>query len=115
MTAKELILETVEYYKNNKRAVDENGICKYIDDEGNMCAVGRCLIDPTDIKFDNPDDTSVCYIIDLEDNIKSMYKTISIDTWKELQYLHDTDSFWYEHELTKRGEAYVNELLESYA
>lgn len=113
MTAKELILETVEYYKNNDRAVNSNGECSYITEDGNMCAVGRCMSYPQ--KWEGDTSTTVGEIHKLDVELKEKYRGLPLDLWQNLQVFHDSSYNWSNRSLTLFGENKLEELLQKYA
>lgn len=90
--------ETVEWYNGGP---DRFGFCQeirdcvYFDSEtGNMCAVGRCLIDPE--KFsDIIDDVEYAFggEIGLDLNLKEQYRGLPLGFWKRLQGIHDTGAY----------------------
>ena len=41
LTQKEIVLETVEYYRTHKRALSTYGECKYLTVEGDICNLFR--------------------------------------------------------------------------
>lgn len=107
----EIINETVQNYNVNPRAVDSDGGCDYISPEGYMCAVGRCMKNPTpdmygSVKFlFNKSSTS-----NLEDELKDDYKGHSIEFWDDLQQLHDLDDYWDGNTLTDDGKEYYQQI-----
>jgi hypothetical protein len=120
-TAKEVVLETIEYYENNpeRRAVNKTGLCMYHDkDTDNMCAVGRCMIDPKQ-NYD-------CGVVGLHKNnieieeenvfkeMKEEYSNIAINVWQHLQSFHDLPSYWNENGLTQTGKEYKEILINKY-
>lgn len=109
-TAKAIILETVEYYKKNPRAMDNNNRGTYLTTDGRMCAVGRCLIQPTIDMIGNVRS----YINPLDTILKLEYRGHSIEFWEDLQILHDHNNFWNSNCLTIKGEVFVQTLLEKY-
>lgn len=138
MTELEIIDETVEYYSKHPRAVKENNYCTYLDEEGNKCAVGRCidpelfeefneyLVDLFEESFETyylkskDPKSEVLWRISVE-NIKNLdkfllkpYKGKDSHFWSRLQTLHDLDSYWREDGLSKEGEFYVRRLKSYY-
>lgn len=114
MNKQDLLIETIEYYQNNPRGTDsessdgDNPFCVYYDpDTGNMCAVGRCLLDKKKAMEmtgsiddhlavegslgDRPDGFIE---IDMGD-FKPEYQEIDdLRFWRCLQSLHDVDYHW---------------------
>jgi len=128
MTKKEIILETVEYYKNNNRAVDDKSkTCYYVLPDNNRCAVGRCLNSKT-IKKEKKKMTvgDIGFLIDihhvdsLDELLKEKYKGHDEIFWNDLQDLHDSSFYWLKyktkpgHKLTKVGTIRLKVLLSEY-
>lgn len=125
LTKKEIILETVEYYKKNPRAVGKEN-CEYFID-GNMCAVGRCLIDAENFEKYNIENKCTGLTINdfrlsrrLEDELRPEYRGHSITFWTDLQILHDMNSSWIKgkdkniNDLSTSGEYFLKNLEEKY-
>lgn len=111
----EIINETVEYYKTHNRAIslDPHGnfVCHYINSAGDMCAVGRCLIDPIDIRGDV---YFICPDDGLDTILKEEYRGHDIGFWNELQKIHDRNYNWCGNDLSLIGIGFVNSLKELY-
>lgn len=138
MKATDIIRETVEYFTENKRAVEitETGeSCRYNWGDGSHCAVGRCLDKKyQDMGEDMPgNENSVQGLLDeLQVNsidfiLQEKYRGHSLDFWTELQELHDFGEHWQDdmyyledgniaecHKLTCYGEDQVNSLINKY-
>lgn len=126
MTFVEIIDETVEYYKNNPRGVDELSACLY-NVKGKQCAVGRC-IDWSDKEFLHEFGKLEAGIEDLVEefipHVKLKYADLfttsekHIKFWKELQNFHDRSGFWKKtkegNTLTKMGETKYRALKEKW-
>lgn len=102
-----LLEETIEYYKTHKRGFNEkNEKCFYYLNKDAMCAVGRCMKNPSIFKDFRGD----VYKLDEEEGIESLlkdkYKGYSIFFWKQLQRFHDINSFW---NPTENGQVLSNE------
>lgn len=118
ITNEELLDETIEYYKTHPRAMNENGTCQYLTNEGNMCAIGRCLTKKGFQDVNIIDNKG--YVVNgslnlktLRPLLKSKYKKITF--WEDLQYLHDRDLLWSPNEtggndLSSVGLGYVEQL-----
>ena len=93
LSKQQIIEETVEYYKNNPFGFDSTkydgiGGCVYYGPEGQMCAVGRCLINPK--HFATNTDSAYSLINDLSDDIlEEKYRGHSSAFWQSLQSFHD--------------------------
>jgi hypothetical protein len=119
MTKIEIIKETVEYYKNNNRGIIPGGTCQYLSEDGDMCAVGRCLENPEDIGTKAID--ADCLIADYGDGIfKKQYQGHDPRFWQKLQNFHDTGQNWNPYKtkkgnrLTEQGKVKLNQLLKCY-
>lgn len=86
-----LITETVRYYADhNKLGRGEGGNCKYITEEGNMCAVGRCLVDPATIEKAYHMHPINLVLNKCGDSIfKEEYRSFKQSLWEALQLHHD--------------------------
>jgi hypothetical protein len=136
MTPIEIIDETVEFYKENARAVD--GGCFYLYENGAKCAVGRCFTDEVIAKQQKEADSrdeekyrfrsihgiNFCFSIAVmnsnnpEDLLKPEYKGQTIEFWRQLQHLHDSPIFWStengKNVLTARGTQYLTLLKDRF-
>lgn len=120
----DIIIETVKHYNSNNTARNvKTGSCTYMNDDGAMCAVGRCLTNEGMQIFkafeDNNLDvnTSAAYFINVYgmdefyDALKEEYRGHDVDFWKNLQYLHDSTSNWNEDGITQSGLERVDSLF----
>lgn len=89
-TYKEVIDETVEYYKTNPFGYDEV-TCKcvyYHPENGAMCAVGRCLLNPQNVANYSAD-----RLFAYGENfnlLKEEYRHLNdLNFWSKLQEYHD--------------------------
>lgn len=121
-TMMEILDETLNYYVGHpeRRAIgDTKPGCYYLSPNGQMCAVGRCCIDPkngdTEDKynlwsFSLTQDRYWSNAI-LNDHLKEEYRGHPINFWIKLQQLHDCNHYWnLEGQLTPIGEASVQDL-----
>jgi len=114
LTTHQIIDETVEYYKNNPRAL-QGAYCKYLTDDGKMCAVGRCLtpksVQIAQTKFNGKtfDDLNKSII-----KFKSKYQGHCDSFWICLQSFHDCSLCWNGNKLTQDGERRVKVLKEKF-
>jgi hypothetical protein len=115
-TKLEIIDETVEYYKTHNRGIQKNSdcldSCVYINEDGDKCAVGRCLVSPTadwigDV-FDVFSDSET-----LNKRLLPEYQGHDIHFWKDIQCLHDVHSNW-ENGITPYGLHNISMLKEKY-
>ena len=112
LTKLQIIDETVEYYSTHPRSLrdDESSNCMYNGDNNTKCAFSRCCTD--DSIFD--EGSSACaqkYAV-----LLPQYAYIPYDDvfWIEIQYIHDTNSFWKDGNFTDLGEEYVDNLKTKY-
>jgi len=125
MTKEEIIKETVNVYQDaSKRARDEN-ICKYEAANGNMCAVGRCMIPGSIINRSGgeigDDGSKMCNFIggvgrisNLEEILKPEYRGHEMKFWKDLQSLHDEVFFYGDGKMNNQGREFAALLLETW-
>ncbi len=123
MTKAEILEETTNFYNSTNRAM-KDGACVYLDDEGNKCAVGRCIL-PEKLSWamslEETTDVESLELSIIEDGGKSLddilkpeYCGHEFDFWDNLQQFHDTNEFWNENGLTDEGENAYDELTEKY-
>lgn len=121
MTKREIILDTVEYYKNNDRARTSSS-CQYLTEDGRMCAVGRCLINPKDIQSRYP--CNGAHVIanacaanneSFNDLFKPEYRGHGYTFWTDIQILHDQSQHWDGRKLSPIGVQRVEKLMNKYA
>ena len=115
----EIIDETIKHIKNNGRATieDDPDSCMYFTENGNKCAVGRCLINPENVQkkyygasIENifPDGNFNL----LDELFKSEYRGHEIEFWRNLQLLHDIKENWDENNnLSNFGLKHYNNLI----
>jgi len=108
-----LLKELTSHYNTGNRSVEGNS-CRYKNDLGNMCAVGRCLTEQALNDFHNREVARTFAITDLPaiitekySNFDSMfqekYQGIHVQVWSFLQSLHDEDDHWDENGLSDEG------------
>jgi hypothetical protein len=94
---KSLIAETVNYYVDPSKVgvpLDKKGdgpTCQYITAEGNMCAVGRCLIDPQYV-IKHIGTSAIGGLIAsglTGEHFKEEYRGFRFALWRVLQIYHD--------------------------
>jgi hypothetical protein len=117
-TKLEIINETVEYYSEdvNRRAlsINKDGSvdgCKYLTNDGKMCAVGRCLTEEGLEEFGS---RASYYNRNMSPFFKEDYQIYDDFFWRDLQELHDYNHYWNEEGLTRHGKEQVQYLLETY-
>ena len=123
MTKVEIIDETLnEYQDASKRAIDGN-ICKYTAENGNMCAVGRCMIPGSLIKRSELEigdaGSKMCDFVggvgrinNLEEILKPEYRGHEWTFWRDLQSLHDSSIFYTDGKMNDRGREFAAHLIE---
>lgn len=120
MTAEQIVRETIEYYAADpsRRAsyIDEKKLyrCKYKAPNGNMCAVGRCMMDPKENWDGIAEDISGPDYEDIDDILKEEYRGHDTEMWIDIQNWHDTPENWSEDAITKIGQERADKLLERY-
>ena len=122
MTEIEIIEETANTYSSSNRSMKSNGKCYYTHpDNGNHCAVGRCMLEDTLTslsKIDNEE--SVAYLLEslgckLDDILKPEYRGHSLEFWTALQDLHDGMQNFDDNGITPNGLSLVDRLKHRYA
>lgn len=113
MTKLEILEETLEYYSKNNRGLSEDMNCVYINSEGDMCAVGRCLKNPIRM-IEGSIQINFSENEELDKYLKDIYKGHDLNFWQKLQNFHDNSNFWDGHELTARGLENFNKLKVKY-
>lgn len=92
LTYQDVLDETIEYYKTNPRGFNaEDYECVYLGPNNEMCAVGRCLINPS--AFENNYGSVINLIRDCGMGIfKEEYRHLDdSEFWYELQLFHDRE------------------------
>jgi len=122
MTKHEIIDETVEYYEINpigRRSIKDpalsGGCFYYRENDGiiQMCAVGRCMVDP---KKYAPSGAYVSTLLEGEGEeiLKPEYRGHEAVFWRDLQQLHDSSTYWNLQGLSDEGKDYVLNLKKEY-
>lgn len=96
-TKQQILKETFDYYNEDPtRRAKSDGRCQYLDNQGRMCAFGRCEIDPplSDGISDSVIDRFDSNEDDMSDCLKEEYRGHSSNFWMDLQVFHDTDYNW---------------------
>lgn len=91
---KAVVKETVKYFSDPERfGYDpDSETCQYYDSKsGNMCAVGRCMVDPTEFGDTELPLEALAELRagDLDSLLRSEYKGLSFHFWDMLQSVHD--------------------------
>ena len=106
MTKQEIIKETAEFYNLGNRGKNggDTHMCQYLSSEGNMCAVGRCIIPEKLEDFvEVYNSLRVISISDLEFYLQPQYRGHSLAFWNDLQHFHDHPTNWTEEGLSEHG------------
>lgn len=116
-TPKEIVEETLKYYKSHKRAVCAVAESCFYFKGNKKCAVGRCMVDPKKFKNEDGNVYTIERKFGLESLLREEYKGHCTEFWKLLQSFHDNDHNWKEvegkNELTSFGEKAYKDLLNS--
>lgn len=116
----EIIQETVDYYSadpNTRRAKNEHGDCVYINSCDQMCAVGRCMVNPRlaeGIMASYQDMVSNLNTRGHQQVFKPEYEGHPAEFWQTLQNLHDFNFYWTDNGLSERGKIKVQDLIDKW-
>jgi hypothetical protein len=116
-TKLDIIKETFDYYNEDpSRRAKVNGRCEYLNSEGNMCAFGRCEINPPISETGNSDavDNRFSHEEEMNGALKEEYRGHSMEFWEELQDLHDSDFYWLEDKASEAGQSLYRSLVAKY-
>ena len=119
MTALELITETIDFYSTDtsRRGVTESIhghiTCSYQSENGNKCAVGRCMTEDALEKYYDFQN-NVEKLPDFESLLLPQYQGHDIEFWRRLQRLHDATYNWDENGLTTDGQKIVDNLIKTF-
>lgn len=123
MTKEEIIKETLNVYQDASKRAQDGNICKYTAENGNMCAVGRCMIPGSVIKRNGSEIGEegilmrdfvggVGRISNLEEILKPEYRGHEMEFWRDLQSLHDEVFFYEDGKMNDRGREFAAHLIE---
>lgn len=139
LTKKQILFELFEGkngYINNpeSRAIGMDGKCKYLADDGNQCAVGKCMLNKWQKMFPGLE-IGVLGVVNkikqvrLDDFTLSNYGSVSQEDmdavllkryrghevyfWGILQNLHDVSVNWTKDGLTTIGITYLNRIKQA--
>ncbi len=112
-TTTQIIRETIAHYNRNTLSINEYASCKYLTEDGRMCAVGRCMTE-TGINLFGTFQGDIYKLIskhhltdeEFDGYLKEEYRGHSVSFWKILQRLHDDDFNWDENGFI-RDEAFL--------
>lgn len=125
MTKKEIIDETVEYYKTHERGYDASiNVCVYTSSTDAKCAIGFRMNPKSLEKYKNYQGAVDDLLSDSSENIDNIlelkYKGHDLEFWLEIQSFHDNSRNWDSHKLSKgntlteEGEYNLKRLLNKY-
>jgi hypothetical protein len=128
MTKLEILEETVKFYSEDvtRRSVvptRKRTSCVYNSPQGKHCAVGRCFLPELKAEGEKfagnsdttPEDLLRIYSIETMDALlEEKYRGHSTYFWQELQTLHDTENFWCDKGLTRKGEEKVERIKSTF-
>jgi hypothetical protein len=116
----EIIEETVEFYKNNPRSINNDegwDKCVYLNDDGHKCAFSRCCTDEgvtwlhEEIDIGRDGGSVIQHFLE---HLKPEYQGHDIEFWKDIQKVHDKKLHWDGQILTELGIEFVNILKKEY-
>ena len=127
-TKLKIVVETACYYNSGNRGYNgSSGSCTYLNDEGNMCAVGRCMNEGSlqevslrerERKNKRASDglsLAVDGLAKLYNGIdillKPEYRGHDLEFWENMQCLHDNSRAWWDGGLTGHGLKQVEVLF----
>lgn len=99
----EVAREAIMYYATDpgRRGMDGSA-CAYLASSGQMCAVGRCLLEPQDVEVEFSGE-GVSGIPRLDAKLKPEYRGIGCLYWVDMQEWHDRRENWDEDRLSLEG------------
>lgn len=109
----EIINEVASHFNATNRALDPNGDCAYITEDGRKCAVGMFLNNAEDFLGNC---TSADYLFPKKGFgiLKEEYRIEDAAFWNDLQRFHDREQYWDELGLTYEGERQKALLIKAY-
>ena len=133
MTKTEIIIETKEFYEKNPKELRaiEKGTCAYNTENGNHCALGRCLLPKyhkLGTELDNNEGDILALVVAYSDKeyeeedeeinldfmLQKKYKGHSFNFWTNLQVFHDMKTNWDDKGLSSAGKSNYLKLLKKY-
>ena len=125
-TIKEIVMEVADTYTLNNRSTEiicDSEECRYLTEDGNMCAVGMCMNEPSLHEFGSfvgsvreLHNTTMNQRNEqgLEYLLKEEYKGHPLEFWSELQHLHDECRYWDEDGLNERGKIQASKIINEF-
>lgn len=122
MTKLEILQETKDYYAADpsRRGVKiDDGVasCVYKNDQGCMCAVGRCLTGEAFKKVGIIANSAITTLIRLgsvDDLLRPECRGHSVGFWRMLQKFHDYNANWDDKGITTFGQDIYDKLVADY-
>jgi len=121
-TKRQIILETSKKYTSKNRSTVKSPLyfggegCVYKNDQGNKCAVGRCLKSNSSIFYTMNEGFGASNIggVKLNKELKPSYRGHSVKFWEDLQKFHDEKHNWDNKGLTGLGDEHLDCLLKKW-
>jgi hypothetical protein len=126
MTKKQIIDEISSIYINDpsKRAYSSSHGCQYLTEDGRMCAVGQCLLEPENMLFGGisvrvEQEEGLFGVTKisswLDSKLKPEYRGHDVMFWQNLQDFHDFNHHWRGNTITEDGKNHLQTLYDKYA
>lgn len=119
MTQKEFLLDTIAYYSEDteRRCVTEDG-CYYSpltinNKKSDGCAIGRWLDPNVAVNLDSLGCKPVINYVVTSVLPEKLLK-LGVDFLKDIQELHDEDTYWYSDGLSRYGKNKVNSIIDTW-
>jgi hypothetical protein len=114
LTKEEIVREIAAFYNSENCAFDTKlNTCCYTDQDGNHCAVGRCMLAKKRPRINSNANTDTIDRIlgynytNLDHLLKEKYRGHGFQFWSDLQRLHDNARHWTENGISDAGKKYV--------
>lgn len=123
LTKLQIIDETEIAYSdpsNRANIKEKDGIesCSYLN-QGKICALGRCMIDPGEVDRKYGSDEVMVLIdaleedsVTLDDLLKEKYRGHDLKFWADLQDFHDRGEHFHITGISAAGKQYLSNLRE---
>lgn len=110
----EFLEDTVKYYSEDvsRRALDSQGSCRYITEDGRRCAIGRFIIEDHMCEvLDNSKSNTVWSIFKFCPHFLPKHiLDLGSDFLGSIQLLHDGIFYWHLKGITGEGKEYVEKI-----
>lgn len=108
------LLDMLDYYTTdvNRRAITENGFCRYKTNDNKSCAIGR-FISNKDYKTEIEGKSVSCE--EVKKLIPKELCNLSFEFLRDIQFLHDASKNWHENGLTERGKHKIIIIINNYS